>query len=84
MKKQMEGNNEQRRAAAREARRTGSTASEHRETLGASKQRKKMPKRAPHQERVETAREGKAHPGTKHQARPGSRDVDPKRESDWT
>lgn len=84
MKKQMEGNNEQRRAAAREARRTGSTASEQSETLGASKQRKKVPKRASHQERVETPREGKAQPGPRHQARPGNRDVDPKRTSDWT
>lgn len=39
MKKQMEGDNKQRRKAAREAREAGDTPSEHGMTTGASKQR---------------------------------------------
>lgn len=84
MKKQMEGNNEQRRAAARKAREEGELPSERGATLGASKQHKKVPKNASHQERVETSREGKANPGSQDEARPGNREVDPKRTGDWT
>ena len=84
MKKQMEGNPEQRRAAAREAKAEGLAPSEVGATLGASKQPKEVEKGASHQERVETTREGKANPGGDDQARPGNRDVDPKREGDWT
>lgn len=84
MKKQMEGNEEQRRAAAREAREQGQKPSEVGATLGASKQRKEVPKSASHQERVETTREGKVNPGPQDQARPGGRDEDPRREDDLT
>ena len=84
MKKQMEGDNAQRRAAAREAREDGAAPSERSATLGASKQPKKVAKDASHQERVETTREGKVNPGPQDQARPGNRDEDPKREGDWT
>ena len=84
MKRQMEGDNGQRRAAAREAREQGERPSERSATLGASKQEKQVDSDASHQERVETPREGKANPGPKHQARPGNRDEDPKRSGDWT
>lgn len=84
VKRKMEGNEEQRRAAAREAKADGKLPSEVGATLGASKQRKKVPKKASHQERVETTREGKVNPGPQDQARPGNRDEDPKREGDWT
>lgn len=82
MKKQMEGNPEQRRAAARAAKEQGLKPSEIGATLGASKQTKKVEQGASHQERVETTREGKNNPGRDDQARPGSRDVDPNREGD--
>lgn len=83
MKRQMEGNDQQRKAAARDARDAGERPSERGATLGASKQRKDVPASASHQERVETTREGKANPGPQDQARPGNRDTDPKREGDW-
>jgi hypothetical protein len=84
MKRQMEGNNDQRRKAAREARRRGKLPSEERATLGASKQLRSAPRNASHQERVEGPHRGKANPGTKDRARPGNREFDPKRTSDWT
>ncbi|MBA3891191.1 MAG: hypothetical protein H0X64_11750 [Gemmatimonadaceae bacterium] len=80
MKKQMEGNEEQRRAAAREARENGNAPSEVGATLGASKQLKRVERSASPQERLETSREGKANPGSGDQSKPGSRDRDPRRE----
>lgn len=82
--KKMEGDDTQRRAAARKAREEGESPSERSATLGASKQRKQVPKSASHQDRVETSREGKVNPGNQDQARPGNRDRDPKRTGDWT
>lgn len=79
MKKQMEGNEEQRRAAARAAKEQGKKPSEVGATLGASKQPKKVEKNASHQERVETTHEGKVNPGPQDRARPGNREVDPSR-----
>ena len=78
--REMEGDNEQRREAAREARRSGQQPSEVRATLGASKQRKEAHPSQSHQERLEQTNEGKvAGPKDDNLARPGSRDVDPKR-----
>jgi hypothetical protein len=56
----MEGDNEQRRRAARAARAEGKRPSEVRATLGASKQRKETKRNAPDDERVSAPREGKA------------------------
>jgi hypothetical protein len=50
--KQMEGDNRERREAAREAREHGKRPSEERATLGASKQREEKPKNASHEERL--------------------------------
>lgn len=78
VRKQMEGDNKQRRAAAREAREHGRKASEVGATTGASKQRTEADENASHQERIDLKREGKHKvisqntPG----ARPGSRDAD--------
>ena len=79
----IEGDNEQRRRAAREARARGKMPSEVGATLGASKQRKETARRASHQDRLETKREGKRGPGTSGKPRPGSRDIDPKRSGRW-
>lgn len=84
MKRPMEGDEDQRRAAARDARALGKRPSEERATLGASRQRKEVSRKASHQERVEGPREGKANPGPRSKARPGNRDEDPKRGRDWT
>jgi hypothetical protein len=78
--RQMEGDNEQRRDAAREARRAGQKPSEEGATLGASKQRKEASRSQSHQERLEQTHEGKAAGSqSDDQARPGNRDADPKR-----
>jgi hypothetical protein len=79
----MEGDNEQRRRAAREARNKGHRPSEARATLGASKQRKEAPRKASHQERLETRSEGKRGTGATGKPRPGNRDTDPKRTNRW-
>src|SRR5436853_7531695 len=79
----VEGDNEQRRRASREARRKGKLPSEVGATLGASKQRKEAKGTASHQERSETRREGKRGPGTSGKPRPGKREVDPKRTDPW-
>lgn len=82
--REMEGDNEQRRAAAREARERGEKPSEVGATQGASKQRKEAPANASHQEKMELKHEGKQgkqKPGE--EARPGNRDTDPKRTNDW-
>lgn len=79
--KQMEGDNEQRRAAAREAREQGMSASEAGVTLGASKQRKKAKSSDSQQERLEMRDHGKQ--DGENEARPRNRDTDPKRGDDW-
>jgi len=79
----MEGDNEQRRNAAREAREQGKRPSEVGATLGASKQRKKVSRSASHEERLEARGEGKRGAGTSGKPRPGNRDTDPKRTNDW-
>jgi hypothetical protein len=79
----MEGDNEQRRRAAREARAEGKRPSEVSATLGASKQRKETRRNASHQERVETKREGKSGARTSGKPRPGNRETDPKRTDRW-
>jgi hypothetical protein len=77
----MEGGNEQRRKAAREAREQGKRPSEMGATLGASKQLKSAPKNASHQEKMDLKHEGKANATKRDQrARPGSRDRDPGRD----
>ena len=60
MGKQMEGDNKQRRAAAREAREAGSSASEQGRTTGASKQRTHVGGKAEHDEKLETIQRGEA------------------------
>jgi hypothetical protein len=79
----MEGDNEQRRRAARDARQKGKRPSEVGATLGASKQRKETERKASHQERAETRGEGKRGAGASGKPRPGNRDVDPKRTNRW-
>lgn len=80
----MEGDNAQRRRAAKAARAQGKQPSELGETLGASKQRAKAKRGASHQERVETKVEGKRGAGTSGKPRPGNRETDPKRNDRWT
>ncbi|MFB9432959.1 hypothetical protein [Streptoalloteichus tenebrarius] len=58
--KKMEGNEEQRRQKAREARERGATPSEEQVTRGASKQRHHMT-RGSHEERLEGIHRGKQH-----------------------
>ena len=81
----MEGDNEQRRAKAREAKKEGKRPSEVGATLGASKQRKEAKAGASHQERIELKAEGKAAlpQGSKQKPRPGNREKDPKRTERW-
>ncbi|HVE79378.1 MAG TPA: hypothetical protein VNA89_10975 [Gemmatimonadaceae bacterium] len=81
--REMEGDADQRRAAARDARRRGKRPSEEGATLGASKQRKEAKKGASHQERLELRAEGKRGAGTSGKPRPGNRDRDPKRTDRW-
>jgi hypothetical protein len=79
----MEGDNEQRRAAARKARSEGKKPSEVGATLGASKQLKSAKASDSHQEKMDQKREGKPSPGTSGKPRPGNREVDPKRTDRW-
>jgi D-alanine-D-alanine ligase-like ATP-grasp enzyme len=76
--KQMEGNTEQRRAAAREAREHGKSASEVGASTGASQQRTKADGDATHQEKIDLKRQGKQDVIRENtpEARPGSRDAD--------
>ncbi len=76
--KQMEGNEEQKQAAARRAREEGKRASEVGATTGASKQRQEAQPAATHQQRLDLQREGKQDQLTENtpEARPGSRDAD--------
>ena len=84
-KKQMEGDDTQRKAAAREARELGKSASEMGATLGASKQRKEAKgNEQSHQERLEQRDHGEQRANDDDdQPRPGNRDEDPKRTNDW-
>ncbi|MFL5560603.1 MAG: hypothetical protein ACJ79K_03925 [Gemmatimonadaceae bacterium] len=79
----VEGDNEQRRARAREAREQGKLPSEEGVTLGASKQTRKAKPDETHQERLETRDKGKRGPGSSGKPRPGNRDTDPKRTDRW-
>jgi hypothetical protein len=82
-KPDMEGDNEQRRAKAREAREQGKRPSEMGATLGASKQLKSAKGSASHQEKMDLKSEGKPGPGTSGKPKPGSRERDPKRTNRW-
>lgn len=62
MGKQMEGDNEQRRKRAREAKEEGSSASEEGVTLGASKQDHSLGRHDDHEEKMEAPGRGKAEP----------------------
>jgi hypothetical protein len=79
-----EGDNEQRRSAARQARESGKRPSEVGATLGASKQLKSAKQSASHQDKLDLKREGKPGSGTSGKPRPGNREVDPKRTNRWT
>lgn len=59
VRKKTEGNEEQRRAAAREAREAGTTPSAEQVTTGASKQRHDVPGSASHEERSAARHRGK-------------------------
>ena len=60
MGKQMEGDNKQRRKAAREAREEGGTPSAQGATTGASKQRHHMPRSGDPDEKLEAVQRGEA------------------------
>jgi hypothetical protein len=81
----MEGNEEQRRKAAREARAQGKLASEMSGSLGASKQTKHAKQsEGTHEERLEQRHEGKANGAqASGPPRPGNRERDPKRTKRW-
>ena len=81
--RQIEGDANQRRKAARQAKAKGKRPSEMGATLGASKQRKESPRNASHSERLEQRSEGKRSAGTSGKPRPGNRDKDPKRTHRW-
>jgi hypothetical protein len=76
MRKQMEGDNRERRQMAKEAREEGKKPSEMGATLGASKQRTEASPGASHQERLDLKREGKQSDLNVNtpEARPHSRD----------
>jgi hypothetical protein len=76
--KKMEGSEEQKRQAAREARESGKSASEIGASSGSSQQRNQAPDGMSHQERLDLKREGKPDQLTEKtsEARPGSRDPD--------
>lgn len=78
----MEGNADQKRQAAREAREQGKQPSEVGATTGASKQRERAPNNASHQERMELEHEGKQQQqDTRRETpRPGNRETDPGRD----
>jgi hypothetical protein len=82
--RRMEGSEEQKQKAAREAREEGKRPSETRATTGASKQRKEAPGNASHQEKMDLKHEGKrgGAKATKRDehARPGNRERDPGRD----
>jgi hypothetical protein len=59
VRKKTEGNEEQRRAAARRTRQHGVQPSALSETTGASKQREHLPRHEPHDEKLAAAHQGK-------------------------
>jgi hypothetical protein len=59
VRKKVEGNEEQRRAAARQARREGEAPSARKQTTGASKQRTHLPRSEPHDHKAAMRHEGK-------------------------
>ena len=59
VRKKVEGNEDQRRAAARQARREGEAPSAQKETTGASKQRSHRPRHESHEEKVAAIHQGK-------------------------
>jgi hypothetical protein len=84
-KRNMEGNADQKRAAAREAKKQGKLPSEVGATTGASKQRKEASSNMTHDEKMELKHEGKQDGGPNQRsehARPGNRDTDPGRSDD--
>jgi hypothetical protein len=79
----MEGDANQKRQAARDAKAQGKKPSEMGATTGASKQRKEAPSNASHQEKMDLKHEGKrakTQEDDNERARPGSRDKDPGRD----
>jgi hypothetical protein len=76
--KQMEGDNKERRGAAKQARDEGKSASEVGASTGSSQQRTKAPGTMTHQEKLDLKREGKHKVIRENtpEARPGSRDSD--------
>ncbi|HEU4455289.1 MAG TPA: hypothetical protein VFR81_19650 [Longimicrobium sp.] len=74
--KNMEGSEEQKQAAAREAERQGKSASEVGASTGASHQRNEAQEGMSHQQRLDLKREGKVDESDAPEARPGSRDPD--------
>lgn len=74
--KQMEGSEEQKRAAAKDARDEGKSASEVGATTGASHQHNAAGDGTTHQQRLDLKSEGKVDETDQSEARPGSRDND--------
>jgi hypothetical protein len=76
--KEMEGDNRQRRAAARQARKAGKQPSEEGATLGGSKQRVAAGENMSHQQRIDLMRRAKqvVIRQNRPEARPGSGDRD--------
>jgi hypothetical protein len=76
--KKMEGSEEQKRQAARDAREEGKSPSEIGATTGGSQQRTEAKGNMSHQERLDLKREGKPDQITEDtpEARPGSRDAE--------
>ena len=74
--KKMEGSEEQKRAAAREAKAHGKEPGEVGATTGATHQHNDAQSGMSHQERLDLKREGKADQTDAPEARPGSRDND--------
>jgi hypothetical protein len=72
--KKMEGNEEERRKKAREARRHGKLPSEEGVTMGASKQRHHLPRDEDHAEKLQAIHKGKVPTVSPPEPRPGSRD----------
>jgi hypothetical protein len=81
--KDPEGDDTERRKRAKEARDRGESPSEAGVTRGASKQREETQQNASHDERLDTPGKGKRDAGSDGKPRPGNRETDPKRESDW-
>ena len=80
----MEGSEEQKQKAGREAKAQGKKPSEVKATTGASKQRKEAKPNATHQEKMDLKHEGKRdNEQGPERARPGNRESDPKRTDRW-